>query len=165
MYVKSEDRKAEIMALRKILTFGDETLGKKSRPIEKFDGKLHALLDDMAETMYKANGVGLAAVQIGILRRVVVIDTGDELIELINPEIIEESGEQTDKEGCLSLPGKFGDVTRPMNVKVRAQDRFGDFFEIEGEELLARAFCHEIEHLDGHLFIEKASNVEEISED
>ena len=149
------------MALRKILTLGDETLYKKSRKVERFDKRLHDILDDMAETMYKANGAGLAAVQIGILRRIVVIDTGDGLIELVNPEIIEQDGEQCGQEGCLSLPGKWGDVTRPMHVKVRAYDRNGNLFETEGEGLLARAFCHETEHLDGHLFIEKASNIHE----
>ena len=113
------------MALRKILTLGDETLYKKSRKVEKFDKKLHDILDDMAETMYNANGAGLAAVQIGILRRIVVIDTGEGLIELVNPEIIEQDGEQCGQEGCLSLPGKWGDVTRPMHVKVKARDRNG----------------------------------------
>ena len=149
------------MALRKILTLGDETLYKKSRKVEKFDKKLHDILDDMAETMYNANGAGLAAVQIGILRRIVVIDTGEGLIELVNPEIIEQDGEQCGQEGCLSLPGKWGDVTRPMHVKVKACDRNGKLFETEGEGLLARAFCHETEHLDGHLFIEKATNIHE----
>lgn len=149
------------MALRKILTLGDETLYKKSRKVEKFDKKLHDILDDMAETMYNANGAGLAAVQIGILRRIVVIDTGEGLIELVNPEIIEQDGEQCGQEGCLSLPGKWGDVTRPMHVKVKACDRNGNLFETEGEGLLARAFCHETEHLDGHLFIEKATNIHE----
>ncbi len=149
------------MALRKILTLGDETLYKKSRKVEKFDKKLHEILDDMAETMYNANGAGLAAVQIGILRRIVVIDTGEGLIELVNPEIIEQDGEQCGQEGCLSLPGKWGDVTRPMHVKVKARDRNGKLFETEGEGLLARAFCHETEHLDGHLFIEKATNIHE----
>lgn len=150
------------MALRKILTLGDETLYKKSRKVEKFDKRLHDILDDMAETMYNANGAGLAAVQIGILRRIVVIDAGEGLIELINPEIIEQDGEQCGQEGCLSLPGKWGDVTRPMHVKVKARDRNGKLFEIEGEGLLARAFCHETEHLDGHLFIEKATNIHEV---
>lgn len=150
------------MALRKILTLGDETLYKKSRKVEKFDKRLHDILDDMAETMYNAKGAGLAAVQIGILRRIVVIDATEDhtgLIELINPEIIEQSGEQTGEEGCLSVPGKCGDVTRPMYVKVKARDRNGKLFETDGSELLARAFCHEIEHLDGHLYIEKAENL------
>lgn len=155
------------MALRKILMFGDEMLYKKSRKVEKFDKRLHDILDDMAETMYSAKGAGLAAVQIGILRRIVVIDTtkeGTGLIELINPEIIEQSGEQTAKEGCLSLPGKCGEVTRPMRVKVKAYDRNGNLFEKEGTEMLARAFCHEIEHLDGHLFIEKATDIQATEE-
>lgn len=147
------------MALRKILTLGDETLYKKCRKVEKFDKRLHDILDDMAETMYNANGAGLAAVQIGILRRIVVIDAGNGLIELVNPEIVEQSGEQTGEEGCLSVPGKCGDVTRPMYVKVKARDRNGKLFETDGSELLARAFCHEIEHLDGHLYIEKAENL------
>lgn len=147
------------MALRKILTLGDETLYKKCRKVEKFDKRLHDILDDMAETMYNANGAGLAAVQIGILRRIVVIDAGNGLIELVNPEIVEQSGEQTSEEGCLSVPGKCGDVTRPMYVKVKARDRNGKLFETDGSELLARAFCHEIEHLDGHLYIEKAANL------
>lgn len=147
------------MALRKILTLGDETLYKKCRKVEKFDKRLHDILDDMAETMYNANGAGLAAVQIGILRRIVVIDAGNGLIELVNPEIVEQSGEQTGEEGCLSVPGKCGDVTRPMYVKVKARDRNGKLFETDGSELLARAFCHEIEHLDGHLYIEKAANL------
>ena len=147
------------MALRQILTIGDETLYKKCRKVEAFDARLHTLLDDMAETMYAAAGVGLAAIQIGILKRVVTIDTGEGLLELVNPEIIEQSGEQEGAEGCLSVPGKQGNVVRPTYVKVRAQDRNGEFYEVEGEGLLARAFCHEIEHLDGHLYIEKASNI------
>ncbi len=149
------------MALRQIVTIGDELLNKKCRKVEKFDEKLHELLGDMEETLRKANGVGLAAIQVGILRRVAIIDIGEGLIELINPEIIETSGEQDGQEGCLSVPGKWGDVIRPNYVKVRAQDRNGKEFEVEGEELLARALCHEIEHLDGHLFIEKARNITE----
>ena len=120
---------------------------------------LGELLDDMAETMYQANGVGLAAPQVGILRRVVVIDVGDGIIELVNPEIIAAEGEQTGLEGCLSVPGKWGIVTRPDVVRVRAQDRYGDWFEVEGEGLTARAFCHEIEHLDGHLFVEHTDHL------
>ena len=147
------------MALRQILTLGDETLNKKCRKVEVFDARLHTLLDDMAETMYSASGVGLAAIQIGILKRVVTIDIGEGLLELINPEIIETSGAEEGAEGCLSVPGKVGQVVRPTYVKVRAQDRNGDFYEVEGEGLLARAFCHEIEHLDGHLYIEKANNI------
>ncbi len=147
------------MALRQILTIGDETLYKKCRKVEVFDDRLHTLLDDMAETMYAAAGVGLAAIQIGILKRVVTIDVGDGLLELVNPEIIEQTGSEEAAEGCLSVPGKVGQVVRPTYVKVRAQDRNGEFYEVDGEGLLARAFCHEIEHLDGHLYIEKANNI------
>ena len=143
------------MALRNILTEEDPTLRKVSRPVTKFDDRLHELLDDMAETLEDARGVGLAAPQVGILRRVVVVDVGEEILELINPEIISQSGEQTGMEGCLSVPGKYGIVTRPNVVKVRAQDRFGEWYEAEGEELIARAFCHELDHLDGHLYVEK----------
>ena len=121
----------------------------------KFDEKLHILLDDMYETMQSRDGVGLAAPQVGILKRAVVIDVGDGKIELINPEIVEESGEQTGSEGCLSVPGVFGEVTRPNVVTVKAQDRDGKWFKITGKELLARAFCHEIEHLDGKLFLDR----------
>ena len=144
------------MAKKEILKFGNETLRKTSHKVEKFSLRLWLLLRDMADTMYEAEGVGLAAPQIGILRRVVVIDVDDEngLIELINPEIVSQSGEQTGLEGCLSVPGKWGIVTRPYTVRVRAQDRFGDWFEVEGEELTARCFCHELEHLDGHLYVE-----------
>ena len=142
------------MAIRNIVKLGDDTLRKVCKPQEKFDLRLWTLLKDMADTMYKAEGVGLAGPQVGILRRVVVIDVGDGLVELINPEIIAQSGEQTGLEGCLSVPGKWGIVTRPDVVRVRAQDRYGDWFEVEGEGLTARAFCHEIEHLDGHLFVE-----------
>ena len=144
------------MALRTILTEGEETLYKKSREVVKFDDRLHELLDDMAETMNQANGVGLAAPQVGILRRVVVVHTGEEVLELINPEILETSGEQDGLEGCLSIPGRYGLVKRPMKVKIRAQDRYGDWYEAEGEELIARAFCHEIEHLDGILYNKRA---------
>ena len=149
------------MALRNIVEKGDAVLTKRCRPVTDFNDKLHTLLDDMAETLAKANGVGLAAPQVGILRRaVLVLETNvpegeDEyVIELINPEIIAQSGEQTGLEGCLSVPGKWGIVTRPNRVRVRAQDRDGDWFEAEAEGLTARAFCHEIEHLDGHLFVE-----------
>lgn len=142
------------MAIRNIVKLGDDTLRKVCKPQEKFDLRLWTLLKDMADTMYKAEGVGLAGPQVGILRRVVVIDVGDGLVELINPEIIAQSGEQTGLEGCLSVPGKWGIVTRPNRVRVRAQDRDGDWFEAEAEGLTARAFCHEIEHLDGHLFVE-----------
>ncbi len=143
------------MAIRQIRTQGDEILNKKCKTVTKFDEKLHILLDDMYDTMKDRDGVGLAAPQVGILKRAVVIDIGNGKIELINPEIIEESGSQTGSEGCLSVPGVWGEVTRPNIVTVKAQDRDGKWFKITGEELLARAFCHEVEHLDGHLFTEK----------
>lgn len=139
---------------RKIVKLGDETLRKTSKKMEKFDLRLWLLLRDMKETMSKADGVGLAAPQVGILRRVVVIDVGDGPIELVNPEIIEAEGEQAGAEGCLSIPGRTGYVVRPNKVKVKAQDRNGKPFEIEGEGLLARALCHEIDHLDGRLYID-----------
>lgn len=142
------------MGLRKILTVKEPSLHKMCRPVEKFDGKLHKLLDDMKETLLDAGGVGLAAPQVGILRRVVVVDTGEEILELVNPELLETSGEQVGAEGCLSVPGKYGLVKRPMVARVRAQDRNGDFFEAEGEELIARCFCHELDHLDGILYTE-----------
>ncbi len=147
------------MALRMILTAEDPALHKRCRPVTEFDERLHTLLDDMADTLYEANGVGLAAPQIGILRRVVVIDAGEELLELINPEIISSEGEQTGLEGCLSVPGEYGVVTRPMKATVRAQDRDGNWFEVDGEELMARAFCHELAHLDGHLYTEVAERM------
>ena len=143
------------MAIREIREKGDENLYKKCKAVVKFDEKLHILLDDMYETMQSRDGVGLAAPQVGILKRAVVIDVGDGKIELINPEIVEESGEQTGSEGCLSVPGVFGEVTRPNVVTVKAQDRDGKWFKITGKELLARAFCHEIEHLDGKLFLDR----------
>ena len=143
------------MAIRQIVQIGDPVLRKKSKVVEKIDQKIIQLLDDMADTMYHADGVGLAAPQVGILKRVVVIDIGEGLLELINPEIIETSGEQLDDEGCLSVAGEAGAVRRPYRVKVRAYDRNGNLFEIEGEELLARAFCHEIDHLEGVLFVDK----------
>ena len=132
----------------------DEILRKRCKEVTKFDEKLGILLDDMYETMTKADGVGLAAPQVGILKRVVVIDVGNGRIELINPEIIETEGEQDGAEGCLSFPGLFGNVKRPYKVKVKAQDRNGRKFIVEGEELLARVFCHECDHLDGHVFTE-----------
>ena len=144
------------MAIREIRKAPDEILFKKSRPVTAFDERLRELLDDMADTMYEANGVGLAAVQVGILKRICVIDDGEGLIELINPVITEETGSQTGTEGCLSFPGKWGIVTRPEHVTVRAFDRDGNEVEFKGSGLLARAFCHEIEHLDGHAFVEKA---------
>ena len=135
---------------------GDECLTKVCRPVTEFNSRLHELLDDMVETLADANGAGLAAPQVGVLRRVCIVmdEDSEEYIELINPEIVAQSGEQTGLEGCLSVPGKWGIVTRPNVVRVRAQDRDGQCFEVEGEELTARAFCHEIEHLDGHLYTE-----------
>ena len=147
------------MGLRKILTDKDPALHKVCRPVEKFDGRLHKLLDDMAETLEQANGVGLAAPQIGILRRVVLVDTGEEVLELINPTLLETSGEQVGAEGCLSVPGKYGLVKRPNYAKVRAQDRYGDWYEAEGEELIARCFCHELDHLDGIVYTEVMDRV------
>lgn len=142
------------MGLRKIMTVKEPCLHKVCRPVEKFDGKLHKLLDDMKETLAEANGVGLAAPQVGILRRVVVVDTGEEMLELVNPELLETSGEQVGSEGCLSVPGKYGIVKRPDYAKVRAYDRDGNEFEVEGEELMARCFCHELDHLDGIVYTE-----------
>ncbi|NLO82215.1 MAG: peptide deformylase [Clostridiales bacterium] len=145
------------MAIRRILKYGqDDILHKKSRPVGKIDKRILQLLDDMVETMRSAEGVGLAAPQVGVLRRVVVIDVGDGLIELINPEIIENDGQQQGPEGCLSIPGVVGQVIRPERVKVKALNRKGEEFEVDGTGLLARALCHEIDHLNGVLFIEKA---------
>lgn len=140
------------MGLRKILTDKDPALHKVCKPVEKFDGKLARLLDDMVETLVDSGGVGLAAPQIGILRRVVVVDTGEGILELVNPELLETDGEQEGPEGCLSVPGRYGWVKRPYYAKVRAQDRHGEFFEAEGEELIGRCFCHELDHLDGILY-------------
>ena len=142
------------MGLRKILTVKEPALHKVCKPVTKFDAKLHKLLDDMKETLAEADGVGLAAPQVGILRRVVVVDVGDRILELVNPTLVETSGEQTGMEGCLSVPGKFGLVTRPNYAKVSAQDRDGNWFEAEGEELIARCFCHELDHLDGIVYTE-----------
>ena len=142
------------MGLRKILTDKEPSLHKVCRPVEKFDGRLHKLLDDMVETMQDAHGVGLAAPQIGILRRVVVVDTGDGVLELVNPTLLETDGEEMGPEGCLSVPGKYGLVKRPYYAKVRAQDRNGNWFEAEGEEIIARCFCHELDHLDGIVYTE-----------
>ena len=143
-------------AIRKIVTQGDPLLYKRCRPVTDFNRRLHDLLDDMKETLEEAQGVGLAAPQVGILRRVIVMDVGEEeeMLELVNPEILEETGEKSAPEGCLSVPGKWGMVSRPTFVRVRAQDRFGNWFETEGDDLMARCFCHEIEHLDGHLYVE-----------
>ena len=140
------------MALRKILTDKDPALHKTCKEVVNFDAKLHTLLDDMRETLIDSNGVGLAAPQVGILRRVVLVDTGDEILELINPTMVETSGEQEGPEGCLSVPGKYGLVKRPNYAKVRAQDRDGNWYEAEGEELIARCFCHELDHLDGIIY-------------
>ena len=142
------------MGLRKILTTDEPALHKVCRPVDKFDWRLHKLLDDMHETLAEANGVGLAAPQVGILRRVVIVDTGEEIRELVNPELLETDGEQEGAEGCLSVPGKYGLVKRPYYAKVRAQDRDGEWFEAEGEELIARCFCHELDHLDGIVYTE-----------
>lgn len=144
------------MALRSILTDGDPALHKVCRPVTQFDEKLHDLLDDLKETLAQANGAGLAAPQVGILRRaVIVVDANDQMLELVNPEIIWRSEETQDGlEGCLSVPGRWGEVERPARVRVRAQDRTGETFEVEGEEIVARCFCHELDHLDGHIFTE-----------
>ena len=150
------------MSIRNIRTDNDPILRKKSRIVENFDEKLWVLLDDMKDTMYQAEGVGLAAVQVGVLKRVVIVDVGDGLIELINPEIIEIDGEQFGVEGCLSLPGKSGYTLRPMTVKVKAQNRNGNWCVYKGTELKAKAFCHEIDHLDGTLYIDKLCSQEEI---
>ena len=152
------------MALRNIVKDGDPILRKVCRPVEKFDERLWTLLDDMADTMHEADGVGIAGPQVGIMRRLCIVDCYDEdgVIELINPEIIETSGEQTGSEGCLSFPGKFGTVTRPMHVTVRAMNRKGEEFDISGSGLLARAFCHEIDHLDGILYKDKLDEGEQL---
>lgn len=143
------------MAIRNVVKMGDPILNKKCKEVVDFDERLHILLDDMAETMYENDGVGLAAPQVGIIRRAVVVDIGSGLIELINPEILEASGEQTDIEGCLSVEDFVGEVTRPNYVKLKAQDRNGKEFTIEGRGFLARAFCHELDHLEGILFVNK----------
>ncbi len=154
------------MALRNILTKGDPALAKTCRPVTNFDARLHDLMDDLAESMMQAEGVGLAAPQVGILRRAVVVletnveeDEEEYIIELINPEIIASNGEQDGPEGCLSVPGVYGMVKRPSYVRVRAQDRNGKYFEVDGYDLTARAFCHELAHLDGQLFTEISSHI------
>ena len=154
------------MAERNILKRGDPTLNKHCRPVTEFNDRFHTLLDDMRQTLAKSGGVGLAAPQVGVLRRAVIVletnvEEGEEeyMIELVNPEIIEEDGEQVGAEGCLSIPGEFGVVKRPQYVKVRAQDRDGNWFEVEGEGLTARAFCHELDHLEGTLFVDRASRM------
>ena len=151
------------MAIRKILKIGDETLRKHARPVAEVDRRTRQLLDDMAETMYAADGAGLAAPQVGILRRVVVIDVGEGLLELVNPEILSTEGEQRQMEGCLSVPDKRGVVARPAKVTVRALNRRGKPIEIVGEGFLATALCHEIDHLDGVLYVDKI--IEEVPED
>ena len=151
------------MAIRNVITEPDEVLRKTAKPVEKFDEKLSQLIDDMFDTMYQKDGVGLAAPQIGILRRICVIDIGEGPIELVNPEIIKISGKQNETEGCLSCPGKWGVTERPKKVKVRAYNRKGQQYEIIGTDLLARALCHEIDHLDGVLFLDRV--ISEIVED
>ena len=143
------------MAIRQIVKEGDEILTKKCREVTDFNERLSILIDDMFDTMYEANGVGLAGPQVGVLKRIVVIDIGEGPVVMINPVILETSGEQTGDEGCLSLPGKAGTVTRPNYVKARAFDLDMEEYEIEGTELMARAICHELDHLDGHMYTEK----------
>lgn len=156
------------MALRNIVTVGDSVLSKRCRPVTSFDRRLHTLLDDMAETLADAKGVGLAAPQVGVLRRVVLVDVEDEdFLELINPEILETRGSESGLEGCLSVPDQWGMVTRPTYVRLQAQDRFGEWFEVEGEDLIARCFCHECAHLEGQLYTEVADRMlsaEEVKE-
>ena len=157
------------MALRTIRTEGDPVLRKVSKPVKEVTPKIVTLVDDMLDTMYEAMGVGLAAPQVGILKRIVVIDIGDGPIVLINPEILETSGEQTGDEGCLSVPGKTGVVTRPNHVKVKAYNADMEEFTLEGEELLARAICHELDHLDGKLYVDRVEgelmNTEDLNEE
>lgn len=151
------------MAKLKIVKVGDDVLRKKCRPVEEITPKIIRLLDDMTQTMRDANGVGLAAPQVGILRRIVVIEVEEgNVIELINPKIIAYAGEQVGNEGCLSVPGKWGTVSRPMHVTVRATNRYGEEFELTGSELLARAICHELDHLDGKLYIDIATDIETV---
>ena len=153
------------MALRNIVKDGDSVLRKKCREVTAFDDRLHILLDDMKETLDYANGAGLAAPQVGILKRVALVSVDEDFFELINPEIIATEGEQTDPEGCLSIPGVCGTVSRPYKVTVKAQDRWGDEFIAMGEGLLARAFCHELDHLDGILFKDKVIEYYDLDED
>ena len=142
------------MGIRRILTHREPALHKTCKPVVNFDAKLHKLLDDMHETQEDSGGVGLAAPQVGILRRVVLVDNGEEVLELVNPTLVETDGEQIGAEGCLSVPGKYGLVKRPYYAKVRAQDRSGQWYEADGEELTARCFCHELDHLDGIIYTE-----------
>ena len=153
------------MAKLKILKKNAAGLRCPSRPVTEITPRILTLLDDMAETMYAADGCGLAAPQVGVLRRVVVLDVGDGLVELINPKIIADEGEQCESEGCLSVPGEWGITRRPAKVTVRAQDRHGNWFEMTGEGLLARCFCHEIDHLDGKLFIDPGIMIERLERD
>ncbi|MBO5292001.1 MAG: peptide deformylase [Lachnospiraceae bacterium] len=158
------------MAIRNIREIGEDVLTKKCKEVQEMTDRTRELIEDMIETMYEANGVGLAAPQVGVLKRIVVIDTtGEDLLVMINPRIVETSGEQTGYEGCLSVPGKTGVVTRPNYVKAVALDEEMQPFEVEGTELLARAICHELEHLDGHLYVEKVEgelkDVDELEED
>jgi len=153
------------MSLRNIRILGDDLLRKKSRTVDVIDDRIIELLDDMEETMRKYDGVGLAAPQVGVLRRVVIVDVGDGLFEFINPEIIEQSGANTMVEGCLSVPDKKGDVTRPTFVKVKAFNRNGEEFLLEAHDYFAKAICHEVDHLDGVIFIDKAENIRDKYED
>ena len=153
------------MAIRNIVKHGDEVLTKKCRTVEKFDERLETLIEDLFDTLYDSGGAGLAAPQVGVMRRVAVIDIDDNPYELVNPEIIATEGEQTGAEGCLSYPGKFGIVTRPMKVRVKAQDRHGEWHEYEGEALLARAFCHETDHLDGNMFMDLVTEWIEVEDE
>lgn len=152
------------MAIRQVRTIGDEILTKNCRYVDVIDDRVCKILDDMAETMYAKDGVGLAAPQIGVLRQLVVLDVGEGLIELINPQIVETSGEQTGNEGCLSVPGKYGEVTRPMHVVVKAQNREGTWMQYEGSELFARCVCHEVDHLSGKLFVSLAKSLSDAEE-
>ncbi|NLF34833.1 MAG: peptide deformylase [Clostridiales bacterium] len=148
------------MAVRKIFTRGERVLEKTAHKVTRFDDRLHVLLDDMRDTLIDSGGLGLAAPQIGILRRVVVLfHDEEEILELVNPSIVSAEGEQDGFEGCLSVPGLYGKVKRPMRVRVRAQDRFGTFFEVEDDRITARCFCHELEHLDGRLFVRHADKL------
>lgn len=157
------DRRKRAMAIRKIIELGtDDVLRKHCRPVERFDDRLGTLLDDMAETMYASDGAGLAAPQVGLLKRCVVIDVGEGIIELVNPEIVSTRGEMTVIEGCLSVPGRSGRVVRPESVTVKAQDRHGNPIEMTGEGFLAMAMCHEIDHLDGILYVDKM--IEDVSD-
>ena len=150
------------MAIRSVVQVGDEVLRQKSFPVETFDEKLHALLDDMRETVLKEEGAGLAAPQVGVLRRVVVVNVEEGYFEMVNPVILSQKGEQTDWEGCLSVRGKSGLVSRPMKVKVSFQDRYGEKYLLQAKGFFARAICHELDHLDGVLYIDKATQMENV---